>query len=179
MSGIIKPKEKEIKVSIGEDQTTILTLPDEHETVVLFDPKGDVTLYTDQPVQPTQADPNAATGPLLSFLDSFKGASLNGATVEAAVDKIIAAVTTGDITICLPDAAPGYIKKPEIGEVIDGAIFGGYSPQTGKEIFIEPADETSRMSFRKEQRGARRKTKKTGQSLRLPTAWEAREIFNN
>jgi len=178
MPAITKAPEKEIKVSIDTDQTTIITLPDEHETVVTFSPDGGVTLYTDQPVQPAQADADTVEGGLLSFIDGLKGVSVNGATVETAADRLIAAVTSGDITLKPPAAAPGYVEKLKIGQVVDGAIFAGLSPATGKEMFVDLADEGT-MSFRKARRIARRKARKTGQNYHLPTAWEARELFNN
>jgi hypothetical protein len=61
----------------------------------------------------------------------------------------------------------------------DGTIFAGISPDTGKEMYAAPADESLTLTFNKAKERAEELSKTTGKAYRVPSVSELNVLFNN
>ncbi len=61
----------------------------------------------------------------------------------------------------------------------DGTVYAGVSPDTQAAMFVTPADEPGLLDFKKAKKQAKKKSKETGISHRVPSGQELRVLFNN
>ncbi len=67
----------------------------------------------------------------------------------------------------------------EIGDMVDGMIWAGISPDTQRPMYTTSEDESSLLNFAEAQSRAAALSSKTGEAYRVPSASELNVLFNN
>ncbi len=68
----------------------------------------------------------------------------------------------------------------EIGHKMpDGTKFAGFSPDTGKAMYVWPTDERDILTVQEAKKRAEELSSETGQAYRVPTTGELKHIFNH
>ena len=126
----------------------------------------------------------------MSFIENAGDVTVkvNGVSVEIHADGSILAYTNRSVKVCPPANDAGEHTAPadpRIGQVMDGAILAGFSPETGKPMYTTPADAPLTYTFN----GAKEYAAKldaedldaTGQrrDWHVPSKAELNVLFNN
>ena len=177
------------EAKVGKDLSAIIL----DGTKLEISPEGNVAVFTNEGVQRKRASTDIFTkeeGTSINIGEDFKTFSMCGATVEAATGGKLAVSTNGIFTIApilsaVKPAVTNYTAIAaakaalEIGyKDKDGWIYAGVSPDTGKSIFVAPAD-AGRMSRREAMKAAAALQKQGKTDTRLPSEGELKQIFNN
>lgn len=185
-------KKAGIQVIVDENSSTLLL--GNAKVEVSADGKK-VTAYTDAGVEAKSpaAVQLAAEGTKISISSDFNTVVLNGVCIEQAADGHLV-ITAAGVTVVQKQAAANdadwsgpakeketpATKKLKIGQVMeDGTKFAGMSPDTGKPMYVAPADESATLSFNVAAERAVEKSKETGKEYRIPSKAELNAIFNN
>ncbi len=185
-------KKAGVRVIVDEESSTLLL--DDARVEVSADGKK-VTAYTDAGVEARGATPDddAAHGTNINISSDFNKFVLNGVCIERAADGHLV-VTAAAVTVVHKQAAANdanwdapakekakTAEKPlRVGQMMeDGTKFTGMSPDTGKPMFVAPADEPATLSFNAAAARAAEKSKETGKEYRIPSQAELNAIFNN
>jgi hypothetical protein len=102
--------------------------------------------------------------------------NFRGRTSAAALEMAAATLQAGGF-----DAAEANKPKPvEIGDKMpDGTVYAGLSPETGKPMYVTPADASLTMKWKEAMDYAKRLDTHGHQDWRLPTKGELNVLFNN
>jgi len=172
------PQKESEKLQITPEEGSVLA--QKGKTSVRISKGGDVTVETEGSV--THADLPATE--TLSVSGDFNTVSFGGAAVrfEAAGISVSAKGSVRSVAVRPLPAAP---KPPAIGTAAeDGCLYAGVSPDTGRAMYVAPADEKRRgkRNFSTPEAARKRALKKsikTGRDFRLPSYAELQVLFNN
>jgi len=152
---------KKVEIEENEGQTTV-TL---NGTKIEIGSESNVTVYTNQGVRAKLLDENEE--PETGFRTDFNSVAVKGAVIEVSPDATFT-VTAKTLQV----KQPSTDEAPLIGhQMKDGTVYAGDSPDTGKAMFVAPADAVATIDQAE-------KTAKNGGG-RLPSPAELHVILSN